>query len=98
MAKALKAARIEARPVASPSKKAQKGRARKALFKVDYKSDCGGTQCKLIISDLKTNHKLVYDRLYQKFRTRYNEVSKALEKMTEQRDYYKSVSPFAQTL
>ena len=40
------------------------------------------------------NHKLVYDRLYHRFRIRFEELSDDYQEMKEERDYYKSLSPF----
>ena len=46
--------------------------------------------CKIIVSDQRINHKLVYDRLYVKCKTRFDELQKDLLQATRERDYYKS--------
>ena len=66
----------------------------KAFKKVDYETDCGCLHCRLKIADLKINHKMVYDRLYHRFRIRYEELTHDYQEMKEERDYYKSISPF----
>ena len=95
IAEALKAANITG-PLPFPEprkpKQARKPRTLKPLLKVEYKTDCDCAHCKITIADLKINHRVVYDRLYVKCKTRFDELQRALLQVTRERDYYKSQS------
>ena len=90
IAEALKAANIIRPPPPQPRKPKQprKPRTLRPLLKVG--KPCPA--CKIIISDQQINHKLVYDQLYVKCRTRFDDLQKDLLHVAKERDYFRSHS------
>ena len=92
IAEALKAANITTGLIPAPEppkpRQARKTRVLRPLLKTAQPCN----QCRLIIYDQNTNHKLVYDRLYIKCQIRLDDLTKQLSHVTKEREHYKSLS------